>query len=89
MISHGDQNLVAPAEQHDNAAAENVEPSSLLLKSSVEPPHLPTMSSKLHGLMMMTLSVGARQMRGRRKELDNLWCDGQCGMRRKEGDGFI
>jgi hypothetical protein len=79
MISHGDQNLVAPAEQHDNAAAQNVEPSSLLLESSVEPPHLSAMSSKLHGLTKMKLSVAVRQARGGRKELDNLWYE--CGGR--------
>lgn len=64
MIPQGDQNLVTPAEQHDNATAKNVEPSSLLLESSVEPPHLPTMSSKLHRLIKMKIGFGARQMRG-------------------------
>ena len=38
---------IAPSEQHDNAAAEDVEPSSLLPESSVEPP----LASNLHGLV--------------------------------------
>lgn len=50
-ISHGDQHLIAPAEQHDDAAAKNVKPSPLLPEGSVEPPHLPPLPSKLHSLM--------------------------------------
>lgn len=45
MIRQGYQSI-APSKQHDNAATEDVEPSSLLPESSVEPP----LSSKLHGL---------------------------------------
>ena len=72
VISRGDQHLIAPAEQHDYAAAENVKSSPLLPEGSVEPPHLPPLSSKLHGLMKKN-KLCARQMReGRDAEMDNL-----------------
>lgn len=59
---------IAPAEQHDDAAAEDVEPSSLLPESSVEPPHLPPSAFNLHSLMRM---LGAGQRR-EEMEIDKL-----------------
>lgn len=50
---HGDPS-VAPSEQHDDAAAEDVEPSPLLSESPVELP----LASNLHGMLR---KLGARQ----------------------------
>jgi hypothetical protein len=47
--------LVAPAKQHDDAAAENVEPSPFLPQGSVEPP---LSSSELHGLIERRFGAG-------------------------------
>ena len=84
LISPMEIGLVAPAKQHDDAAAENVEPSPFLPQGSVEPP---LSSSELHGLIERRF--GAGKMSAELVYLRyGVWCSGMVRGKKAAGNGF-